>query len=264
MLKLRFGALTARQARNLRHWAMELVVVVVGVMLALWASEWVVSQREARLHDETLEQIDAAIERTLAVSAARVATADCLRSRIGELDAALLVSEGEWEAMPLTGLPEEMTRSLYFPITFLADGVEVPVSLFELAEDNGTMAALSPEDRSYYQAVRQELIWINENWRNGWTNVAPLALLGRDGYFDAAARFDMRRLLAAFDMENHISVTRARSLARLVEQRGIAPGALREEVFADRFSAARQRLGSCVTQVDLVTLEPIEPAVPGS
>ena len=57
MLMRRF---TDDQKRGLRHWAMEFVVVVAGVLLALWLQEWGQRRRaisdmraaEGAIHDE--------------------------------------------------------------------------------------------------------------------------------------------------------------------------------------------------------------------
>ena len=62
------GRFTDDTKKDLRHWAMEFVVVVAGVLLALWLQEWVEHQRalgdmrdaEASIHDEVrtaLEQV---------------------------------------------------------------------------------------------------------------------------------------------------------------------------------------------------------------
>ena len=40
MLMSQFRSLRPQEKRALRHWALEFVVVVVGVLLALLAAEW--------------------------------------------------------------------------------------------------------------------------------------------------------------------------------------------------------------------------------
>ena len=59
------------EKRNVRHWAMEFVVVVAGVLLALWLQEWVESRQslenmraaEDAVHDEVRASLTSLIWR---------------------------------------------------------------------------------------------------------------------------------------------------------------------------------------------------------
>lgn len=242
--------LRSRQLRNLRHWGMELVVVVLGVLLALWAQEWAEGRREAREHAGTLERLDALITRTQAISSVRVATSTCLKSRIAALDAELTKAPGAWSAMPLKNLPKVMNAHLVYPIVYLAESIDVPLEQFELAEQNGSLAALSPSERRQYDAMRQNVRWIAINWESGAEKYRGLGLLGVDGQLDWAARYDLRQKLAALSDENQVAVLRALSLGRQIEKAGLTLSENDRGLFSDKLAFARQVYGDCVVDVD--------------
>jgi len=244
--------------QRLRHWTSELLVVAIGVLLALWAQAWFEARRDADSHRETIGQLDHMFHRALVVAAARMSTADCARRRIAELDAALRASDGQWTAMPIPGLPPPM-RSGQFPPVYLADSEVLPTALFDLARGNGTLAALPPESRAWYEQAERQLTWLREAWTAGEAPKAALSLLGVDGPLGEAARDEMRQALVALDNENHVVVIRANSLARLARERGIAPTA--EDLAAYREKLVRDRgfFGACVVEVDPLSMEPATP-----
>jgi hypothetical protein len=244
--------------QRLRHWTSELLVVAIGVLLALWAQAWFEARRDADSHRETLVQLDRMFHRALVVAAARVSTADCARRRIAELDAALRVTDGQWNAMPIPDLPAPMRRGR-FPPVYLADAEVLPTALFDLARANGTLAALPPASRAWYEQAERQLTWLREAWAVADAPKAALSLLAVDGPLGETARDAMRQALVTLDNENHVVVIRAASLARLARERGITLGA--EDLAAYREKLARDRgfFGACVVEVDPLSMEPAQP-----
>lgn len=247
-----------RFIQRLQHWTSELLVVAIGVLLALWAQAWFESRRNADSHRETIAQLDRMFDRALVVAAARVSTADCARRRIAELDAALRASDGQWTAMPIPGLPDAM-RGGAFPPVYLADSEVLPTALFDLARGNGTLAALSPASRAWYEKAERELTWLREVWAVADPSKAALSLLAVDGPLGEAARDEMRQALVVLDNENHVVLIRAAALARLARERAIAPPA--EDLAAYHTKLARDRgfFGDCVVEVDPLSMEPVQP-----
>jgi hypothetical protein len=242
--------------QRLRHWTSELLVVAIGVLLALWAQAWFEARRDADSHRETIGQLDRMFHRAMVVAAARVSAADCARRRIAELDAALRATDGQWTAMPIPGLPAPM-RGGQFPPVYLADSEVLPTALFDLARGNGTLAALPPASRAWYEQAERQLTWLREAWTAAEAPKAALALLGVDGPLGDAARDAMRQALVTLDNENHVVVIRASSLARLARERGIALAA--EDLAAYREKLARDRgfFGDCVVEVDPLSMQPV-------
>ena len=244
--------------QRLRDWMSELLVVAIGVLLALWAQAWFEARRDADSHRETIGQLDRMFHRALVVAAARVSTSDCARQRIAELDAALRATSGQWTAMPIPGLPAPM-RGSQFPPVYLADSEVLPTALFDLARGNGTLAALAPAPRAWYEKAERELTWLREVWAASEPPKAALSLLGVDGPLGEGARDAMRQALVTLDNENHVVLMRAAALARLARERGILLAA--EDLAAYRAKLARDRgfFKACVVEVDPLSMEPVEP-----
>ena len=85
--------LSEGQRRTIAHWAMEFVVVVAGVLLALWLQEMVAraGRREAAKAAE--DAIHAEFDYNLMVLVAMNSLSDCQGSRLHEIEAALANSD---------------------------------------------------------------------------------------------------------------------------------------------------------------------------
>ena len=85
--------LSAGQKRNFAHWAMELVVVVVGVMLALWLQELVAqgNRRNDALNAEAAIRNE--VDENLMALVAYESVDQCRRDRLREIDR-MLRTEG--------------------------------------------------------------------------------------------------------------------------------------------------------------------------
>jgi hypothetical protein len=242
--------------RRLRRWSLELAVVVVGVLLALWAQAWFEGRKEAAIHRDTVAQMDALFGRVLAQTASRVAASECSRARITELDDALRTSTGQWQGMPLRNLPERMNVG-HFPAVYLVDSFVLPLEIFDTARRNGTMATLAPGDRLFYEQVERQFNWLNSVWNSSADPGMRLSILGRDGPLGEAARDEMRQALAWLDGENDVTILRAHSLARLARERGFRLSAEDLAAYRDKIARDRSLFGDCVVEVDPLQLTPV-------
>ena len=235
----------ANATRSLRHWGTELAIVAVGVLLALWAQAWFEGRKESDIHRETIAQMDALFGRALVQTSARVASSQCAIDRIAALDDALRASDGQWRAMPLTGLPEGMAAGHYPPV-YLVDTDVLPLQIFDTARANGTLATLDADDRRFYEDMERQMNWLNDVWLGSSNPTMQLTLLGIDGPLGETTRDDMRKALAWLDNENRITVLRARTLARLARERGftLAPPDL--EIYRGKIDRDQKLFGDCV------------------
>jgi hypothetical protein len=255
--------LDARWLHRVGHWAMELIVVVVGVLLALWAQAWFEHRRDAEVHRETIAEMDALLGRVLAQTAARVSADACTRQRIAELDAALRASAGQWRAMPLGDLPKPLQVG-HFPVVYLVDSDVLPLAIFDTARQNGTMATLAPAERQFYLQVERQLTWLNDVWNGSGDPSARLAMLGVDGPLGENARDEMRLALAALDTENRVTLLRAQALARLARERGVVLSAGDLAGYGAKLERDRRLFGDCVVQVEPLTLTPVSGGAAGA
>lgn len=235
---------------------MELIVVAIGVLLALWAQAWFEGRRDAESHRETVAQMDAVIRRTLAQTAARVSSDLCSQRRIAELDEALRSSTGQWTARALPNLPDRMVVG-HFPPVYLVDADVLPLQVFDAARRNGTMNTLQPRDRRFYEQVERELHWLNDAWVGSNDSAMRLSVLGIDGPLGESARDEMRQALAWLDGENRVTILRARSLARLAREHGFTLAAGDLDDYRKKFERDRALFGDCVIEVDPLQLTPL-------
>jgi len=121
--------LSAEQQRSVRHWVMEFVVVVAGVLLALWLQQWDQRRRE-RLEMQAAEQsIHDEIREALKSLIWRQAISKCHQDRIELLQAGLLHGSSHWPGVEenalftnLGNLPGSVARSVYHrPIDTFTD-----------------------------------------------------------------------------------------------------------------------------------------------
>lgn len=242
--------------RWVRHWAAELATVAIGVLLALWAQAWFENRVERRVHRDTVEQMDDLIVRALVLTAARVSASECATRRIAELDDALRTSDGQWTGMPLTRLPESMAAG-HFRYVYVADSDVLPLDVFDTARRNGTMAALPPEAQQYYVQVERQLAWLNDVWNSADNPGMRLSVLSVDGPLGEDARDRFRQDLAWLGGENHVTVQRARSLARLAGDRGVTLSAKQLAEYREKVERDRQFFGDCIAEVEPLTLAPV-------
>lgn len=241
------------------HWGMELLVVAVGVLLALWAQAWFEGRKEAETHRDTIAQMDALIRRILAQTAARVSADACSRARIAELDEALRSTTGRWSARALPNIPDSMAVG-HYPAVYLMDADVLPLQVFETARQNGTMLTLQPRERQFYEQVEREFHWLNDVWVGSGDAAMRLSVLGVDGPLGEDARDQLRQALAWLDGENRVTVLRAQSLARMAREHGIV---LAEADLADyrrKLYRDRRLFGDCVVEVDPLWLTPVPSA----
>lgn len=235
----------ARAARNLRHWGTELAIVAAGVLLALWAQAWFEGRKASDIRLETIAQMDALFGRALVQTSARVASSQCAINRIAALDSALRESNGQWRAMPLTGLPEGMTIGHYPPV-YVIDTDVLPLQIFDTARENGTLATLAADDRRFYESVERQLNWLNDVWLGSGNPTMQLSLLGVDGPLGESTRDEMRKALAWLDNENRVTVLRAQSLARLAREGGFTLTPPHLETYRGKLERDRRLFGDCV------------------
>ena len=103
---IRLRPLRPREQRNLRHWAMEFVVVVAGVLLALWAAEWAEKQRQSREDERIIGQIREEVRSNLVAVSLFEAQQSCWLGRLDAIKDALVASDQPF-AIPPEG---ELTR----------------------------------------------------------------------------------------------------------------------------------------------------------
>jgi hypothetical protein len=115
-----FRRLAPDQKRSIGHWTIEFVIVLAGVLAALWLQQWDQQRRERAemraaeraIHDEVRETLKSLIWRE--------AIAKCHEERIAYLQSKLLERGSAWQPVPenalftnLGNLPGSIAKSVY-------------------------------------------------------------------------------------------------------------------------------------------------------
>jgi hypothetical protein len=144
--------LSGEQKRNAIHWAMEFVVVVAGVLLALWLQQWDQRRRELAGMRAAEQAIHDEVRATLSSLIWREAISQCHHDRAELLQSQLLANDPQWPGLDENALftdigilPGSVSRSVYHrPIDSFTD------SAWTTALATG---ALAPMDRKRFATL---------------------------------------------------------------------------------------------------------------
>jgi hypothetical protein len=144
--------LTADQKRVAGHWLMELVIVVAGVLIALWLQQWGERRRaqqnmaaaEQAIHDELRETLKSLIWRE--------AIKQCHIDRIELLKAALIGSSSEWPGIKENTLWSVAPKGPFGAEVIIPSPYWRPLDAFTDAAWKSALAtgALAPMDRKRF------------------------------------------------------------------------------------------------------------------
>jgi hypothetical protein len=153
--------LSGEQKRSAIHWAMEFVVVVAGVLLALWLQQWDQRRQERAAMRAAEQAIHDEVRGTLTSLIWREAISKCHHDRAELLQSQLLANDSEWSGLNENALftdtgvlPDSVSRSVYHrPIDSFTDSAWTTAL---------TTGALAPMDRKrfallveIYDSIRQ-------------------------------------------------------------------------------------------------------------
>jgi len=147
MLRSRFRYLRPRQKRALRHWALEFVVVVVGVMLALLAAEWAETRRAKAEAEQAVGAMARELQTISGVMYFGLQGWECQNEQIKRLYLALMNTEAPWdpEALVVQEVDTDRSERSSLPVYFDDAPYIRHFSARENAEAMGALQKLSPE-----------------------------------------------------------------------------------------------------------------------
>ena len=147
---LRLRALRPREMRSIRHWAMELVVVVVGVLLALWAQEWV-SERSDRKRLAIVERdLANELRGNLATMMINDSMAQCYLDKVEAVRAAMLASRDQWAGIEGNAVYTDYEFANREPNFMTMSLSRIRDDAWRYANDEGLVAYMDPKRREAY------------------------------------------------------------------------------------------------------------------
>jgi len=149
--------LTSDERRTVAHWAMELVVVVAGVLIALWLQN--LAERRRAVHDMTAAEnaIHDEVRQNLSNLIWRDAINQCHLERVQLLKSMLLAGHTQWPGVTENALIDmDMTKAT--GVQSVVQGVyQRPFDVFSTAAWTSalTTGALAPMDRDRFAQLVQ-------------------------------------------------------------------------------------------------------------
>jgi hypothetical protein len=155
MLLLR--KLTADERRTVGHWAMELVIVVAGVLIALWFQDWA-QRRQARHEMSTAEDaVHEEIRSSLKILILRKSMSRCHLDRAERLKSMLLANGQQWPGINENALMQNTVSSVTGFRTVVPSVYPRPSAPFMSAAWNSalTTGALAPMSRQRFARLTE-------------------------------------------------------------------------------------------------------------
>ena len=193
MLKSQFRSIHPRQKRVLRHWALEFVVVVVGVMLALLAAEWAETRRAKAEAEQAVGAMARELQTISGVMYFGLQGWECQNEQIKRLYLALMNTEAPWdpEALVVQEVDTDRSERSSLPVYFDDAPYIRHFSARQNAEAMGALQKLSPE-RAY--------------------SIAFLYSVSDTAYAANYKRYEISRALTALSLKESPSLAERRKL----------------------------------------------------
>lgn len=195
-----------RPLHGWREFIHEIVVVVIGVLLALAGAELVESWRWQRQVAATRQSIANELVENARQAAQRLAVEDCLRDRIGELVARLKASNGRWTGDPMpvvaNALPTPHWDNRSMARVYAVPLVGWTQDAWDTAKSAGVVDHMSHEEIASYSDVYGEIEGIRNFQNQELMLESSLSFLGTDQQLDSGSRNDALGKLGQLDALN--------------------------------------------------------------
>ncbi|MCM8556446.1 hypothetical protein [Sphingomicrobium sediminis] len=150
---LRLRRLRPRELRSIRHWAIELAVVVVGVLLALWAAEWAEGRREAERMALAEIDIREELRQNFATLAIYQSFDQCKRHQIGRVYNQLVSSEEDWGGIEEDVILAQRPDGEIIPGFYSLPGFRFTSEVWDAALATGLLNRMDRDRLAVYGAV---------------------------------------------------------------------------------------------------------------
>jgi hypothetical protein len=239
------------------HWAMELLIVVAGVLIALGAQQWAqdraskqgAARAEARIREELATNVLLGVE--------RITLNNCIKQRLSRLANELTASRREWSDfhVPEDKVSQTAFREIYRVPSRVWVSTEYNGSL-----SNGHLASLAPERATQlanaYAQVEDQQSRNEEEARLS----AQLGILQFNQSLSVAERNSLLATLARLDWLNGVTVIVARQNIEAYRALGYRMSAKEinglRQFWSKHLLEVRARYGSCIQPQAIAEFDP--------
>jgi hypothetical protein len=196
--------LTDGERRTIGHWAMELVVVVAGVLIALWLQQWADDRRARRDLAAAEDAIHEEVRTALTSLVWRRVVSRCHLERARLLKAMLLRPGNQWPGLNENALLQNQLSEATGVDTIMPGVYQRPFDAFSTAAWNSalTTGVLAPMDHQRFgQLVRlyDQIELLKENQKRENDAAATLSALSAPQELTADSRTRMFQALYQID-----------------------------------------------------------------
>ena len=144
---IRLRPLRPREVRSIRHWAIELAVVVVGVLLALWAAEWVGARNLRKSDALAIETMRMELAGNIGSIAAWRSLDVCHKAQLAYLRDRLVASDGDWAGVDRRSAYENADPRRIFGGFYILPTGMTEQGAWEAALAAGVVDRMDPKER---------------------------------------------------------------------------------------------------------------------
>jgi hypothetical protein len=197
--------LSAEQQRSVRHWAMEFVVVVAGVLLALMLQDWGQHRRAMKDMAAAEDAIHAEVRASLLNLIWREAISQCHIDRAQRLKTMLLTNSNRWPGLSENALVRDDMSKATGVQTVMQGVYQRPFEPFPTAawQSALTTGSLAPMDRQKFAkltAIYALLQFMTETQQREYRAASTLSALALPQELTPDARTTM--LGALYDVDS--------------------------------------------------------------
>ena len=234
----------------------EIVIVVIGVMLALAGAELIEKWRWRLEVESTRQAITNELTGKANQAAMRIALEDCNRDRISELAGKLRTSGGQWTGDPLRLAPGAQP-SPHWDNLSMARVYSTPLvgweqDAWDTAKSSGALDHMSREEVASYSEVYGEIAAMRDLQNQELSLESSLAYLSADQQLDSGSRNEALGKLGQLDELNAVNAgLSSLILDQMKDLRLHADRARNAEQLKKAMAAERSYRGACVKDVQV-------------
>jgi len=228
-----------RPLHGWREFIHEIIIVVIGVLLALAGAQVIENWRWQQQVKSARLSIGNELAENALQGAMRMAVENCLRDRIGELATRLKAGDGRWTADPLP-IAKNYRPTPHWDNRSMGRVYAVPLvgwsqDAWDTAKSAGVVDHMGRDEAASYSEIYGAIAGIRDFQNQELSLESSLSFLSTDQQLDSGARNEALARLGQLDALNaasaglsslildqmkslHLNIDRARTSARLKEQ----------------------------------------------
>lgn len=212
------------------HWAMELVIVVAGVLIALSAQQWAQVQSSKQRAGDAEERIRLELTSNVLTGVERIALGKCLRGQLAKLADGLRSDRSSWTDLQLA---EPGLLRLVFSRMYRTPDRPWPTTEYQGSLSNGSLESVPAERTGLLASAYAQIRSMQSNNEEELRLAAELGVLQ---FGQPLAASDRNRLLSILVRLDQLNAT----MILIAEQQIEGFNALKYEVPREILNQARQ------------------------